>query len=130
MIETGDERISLRVTGAFESEQDILDINFVADGRMIRMSDIAQVRRGFADPPQPMFRVDGKPAIGLGIAMRDGGDVLALGDNIGKALQRITADLPIGIEPHLVANQPVTVEHRHRRVHGIAVAGGGDHPRR
>ena len=43
--------------------------------------------------------------------MREGGDVLALGDNIDKALQRITADLPLGIEPHLVANQPVTVHH-------------------
>lgn len=110
IIETGDERISLRVTGAFRSEQDLLDINFVAGGRMIRLSDIAQVRRGYADPPQPMFRVGGEPAIGLGIAMRDGGDVLALGDNIDAALARIQADLPIGIEPHLVANQPVTVE--------------------
>ena len=110
IIETGDERISVRVTGAFQSEQDILDINFVAGGRMIRMSDIAQVRRGFADPPQPMFRVGGKPAIGLGIAMRDGGDVLALGRNIEAALARIQVDLPIGIEPHLVANQPATVE--------------------
>ncbi|MFZ1426209.1 MAG: efflux RND transporter permease subunit [Geminicoccaceae bacterium] len=111
IIETGDERISLRVTGAFRSEQDILDINFVSGGRMLRMSDIATVRRGFADPPQPMFRVDGKPAIGLAIAMRDGGDVLALGENISQALQRITADLPLGIEPHLVADQPVTVDH-------------------
>jgi multidrug efflux pump subunit AcrB len=110
IIETGDERISLRVTGAFRSEQDIVDINFVAGGRMIRMSDVAQVRRGHADPPQPMFRVDGEPAIGLGIAMRDGGDVLALGDNIQAALARIQADLPIGIEPRLVANQPATVE--------------------
>jgi multidrug efflux pump subunit AcrB len=110
IIETGDERISLRVTGAFRSEQDILDINFVAGGRMIRMSDIATVQRGFADPPQVMFRVNGQPAIGLGIAMRDGGDVLALGDNIEAALARIQAHLPIGIEPHLVANQPVTVE--------------------
>ena len=111
IIETGDERISLRVTGAFRSEQDILDINFVAGGRLLRMSDIATVRRGFADPPQPMFRVNGKPAIGLAIAMRDGGDVLALGENISRALQRITADLPLGIEPHLVADQPVTVDH-------------------
>ena len=77
---------------------------------MIRLSDIASVRRGYADLPQPMFRVGGEPAIGLGIAMRDGGDVLALGDNIDAALARIQADLPIGIEPHLVANQPVTVE--------------------
>mgnify|MGYP001298750322 CR=1 FL=1 len=57
-----------------------------------------------------MFRVGGQPAIGLGIAMREGGDVLALGDNIEAALARIQADLPLGIEPHLVANQPVTVE--------------------
>ena len=57
-----------------------------------------------------MFRVGGQPAIGLGIAMRDGGDVLALGENIEAALARIQADLPIGIEPHLVANQPATVE--------------------
>ncbi|MGE3295296.1 MAG: efflux RND transporter permease subunit [Geminicoccaceae bacterium] len=110
VIETGDERISLRVTGAFRSEQDILDINFVAGGRMIRMSDIATVRRGTADPPQAMFRVGGRQAIGLGIAMRDGGDVLALGTNIEAALARIQADLPVGIEAHLVANQPATVE--------------------
>ena len=110
IIETGDERISLRVTGAFRSEQDLLDVNFVAGGRMIRLSDIATVRRGFSDPPQAMFRVNGEPAIGLGIAMREGGDVLALGDNIGAALAQIRADLPVGIEPHLVANQPVTVE--------------------
>ena len=46
---------------------------------MLRLGDIAQVRRGYADPPQPMFRVNGEPAIGLAIAMRDGGDILALG---------------------------------------------------
>ena len=109
IMETGDERISLRVTGAFRSEQDLLDINFVAGGRMIRLGDIATVRRGTADPPQPMFRVGGEPAIGLAIAMRDGGDVLALGQNIDAALARIRADLPLGIEPHLVADQPVTV---------------------
>ena len=111
VIQTGDERISLRVSGSFESEQDILDITFVAGGRMIRLADIAKVRRGFADPPQPMFRVDGKPAIGLAIAMRDGGDILALGKNIHKAMDEITANLPIGIQPILVADQPVTVDH-------------------
>jgi multidrug efflux pump subunit AcrB len=109
-IHTGDETISVRVSGSFESEQDILDINFVAGGRMLRLSDIAQVRRGFTDPPQPMFRVNGKPAIGLGIAMREGGDILALGRNIHQAMADITAGLPVGIEPVLVADQPVTVD--------------------
>ena len=77
---------------------------------MLRLSDIAQVRRGFADPPQPMFRVNGQPAIGLAIAMRDGGDILALGKNIKQAMAEVTADLPLGIEPKLVADQAVTVE--------------------
>jgi multidrug efflux pump subunit AcrB len=109
-IQTSSESISLRVSGGFQSEQDIANINFVAGGRMLRLSDIARVRRAYADPPQPMFRVNGQPAIGLAIAMRDGGDILALGSNIRKAMAQITADLPIGIEPSLVADQPVVVE--------------------
>ncbi|QPF93024.1 efflux RND transporter permease subunit [Bradyrhizobium commune] len=109
-IQTGSESISIRVSGSFQSEQDIANINFSAGGRMLRLSDIAQVRRGYADPPQPMFRINGKPAIGLAIAMRDGGDILALGANIRRAMAQITADLPIGIEPSLVADQPVVVD--------------------
>jgi multidrug efflux pump subunit AcrB len=57
-----------------------------------------------------MFRVNGQNAIGLGVAMRDGGDILALGQNVKKAMAVITADLPIGIEPKLVADQSVTVD--------------------
>jgi multidrug efflux pump len=108
-IQTGSESISLRVSGGFSSEEDIANTNFAAGGRMLRLSDIAQVRRGYADPPQQMFRVNGKPAIGLAIAMRDGGDILALGRNIKRSMERVTADLPIGIEPSLVADQPVVV---------------------
>ncbi len=110
-IQTGDEKLLLRVTGAFGSEEDLLNINFVAGGRMIRLRDIAQVRRAFADPPQPMFRVNGKPAIGLGIAMREGGDILTLGHNIEHAMAQITDDLPLGIDPVLVADQPHVVDH-------------------
>ncbi|MCG2670658.1 efflux RND transporter permease subunit [Bradyrhizobium sp. GCM10023182] len=110
MIQTSKESISVRVSGSFQSEQDIAAVNFVAGGRTIRLSDIAQVRRGYVDPPQPMFRVNGQPAIGLAIAMRDGGDILALGRNIKKVMEQITADLPIGIEPSLVADQAVVVE--------------------
>ncbi len=109
-IHTGNERLSLRVSGAFESEQDVRDVNFVVNGRILRLSDIAQVRRAYADPPQPLFRVNGEPAIGLAIAMRDGGDILALGANLQRALKEATATLPIGIEPRLVADQAVTVK--------------------
>src|SRR5689334_7919315 len=110
VIQTGNETLSLRVSGAFRSEQDVSAVNFAVGGRMLRLSDIAQIRRGYSDPPQPMFRVNGEPAIGLAIAMRDGGDILALGRNIKKAMAEVTADLPLGIEPKLVADQAVTVQ--------------------
>jgi len=111
VVQTGDEKILVRVSGAFQSERDILAVNFVANGRIIRLSDIAHVTRGPADPAQPVFRVNGKEGIGLAIAMRTGGDVLALGHNVARAMTEITAKLPIGIEPALVADQAKTVEH-------------------
>ncbi len=111
VVQTGDEKILVRVSGAFRSEHDILAVNFMANGRIIPLSDIAHVTRGPADPPQPVFRVNGKEAIGLAISMRDGGNVLALGHNIDHAMAEIIKDLPIGIESTLVAEQPATVEH-------------------
>jgi multidrug efflux pump subunit AcrB len=109
-IQTGNETLSLRVSGAFRSEEDVANVNFAVGGRMLRLSDIARIRRGFADPPQPLFRVNGQPAIGLAIAMRDGGDILALGRNVKTAIVEATADLPLGIEPRLVADQAATVD--------------------
>jgi multidrug efflux pump len=110
VLQTKDEKLLIRVSGAFRTEQDILAVNFVANGRMIRLGDIARVTRGPADPAQPMFRVNGKEGIGLAIAMRTGGDVLALGRNVEHAMREIKANLPVGIEPTLIADQPVTVE--------------------
>ena len=112
VVQTADEKILVRVSGAFRSEQDVLAVNFVAkNGRIIRLGDIARVTRGPADPAQPMFRVNGHHGIGLAIAMRKGGNVLALGHNVAQEMTDITAALPVGIEPTLVADQPVTVEH-------------------
>ena len=108
-LQTGDEKLLLQVSGAFRSEQDILAVNFPSNGRLIRLRDIAQVRRSYADPPQPMFRVNGQPAIGLAIAMSEGGDILALGRNIKAEIHDAIADLPLGIEPTLVSDQPAVV---------------------
>lgn len=111
VIQTDQEKLSLRVSGAFGSESDLLAINIPVNGRLLRLRDIAEVRRASVDPPQSMFRVSGRPAIGLAIAMRPGGDILALGRNVAKALEETKSELPIGIEPILVANQPQIVEH-------------------
>ena len=110
VIRTGEEQFSLRVSGAFESERDVEEANFVVNGRLLRLRDVATVRRGYADPPRMLFRVNGTPAIGLAIAMRDGGDVLALGENVQAAIAEIKQELPIGITPVLVANQPQVVD--------------------
>jgi hypothetical protein len=130
VVQTEDEKILIRVSGAFRSEQDVLAVNFVAqNGRIIRLGDIAHVTRGPADPAQPMFRVNAKKGIGLAIAMRAGGDVLALGRNIEQAMTEITANLPVGIEPTLVADQPVTVEHAVDDFMGGPVGGDRNCPR-
>lgn len=110
VISSGLENLTVRVSGAFETEADILATPLVANGRTFRLGDVATVRRGEVDPPAPMFRVDGKPAIGLAISMRDGGDILELGKEIKAAMSVITADMPIGIQPQLVSDQPVVVE--------------------
>src|SRR4029077_14058734 len=89
VVQTGDEKIIIRVSGAFESERDLLAINFVANRKIIRLGDIAHVTRGPADPAQPVFRVGGRDGIGLAIAMRKGGDVLTLGRNIERAMTAI-----------------------------------------
>jgi len=112
VAQTADEKILVRVSGAFQSAKDVLGVNFVArNGRIIRLGDIARVTRGPADPAQPMFRINGRQGIGLAIAMRKGGDVLALGHDVAQSMAEIAANLPVGIEPTLVADQPVTVEH-------------------
>ncbi|HMN76380.1 MAG TPA: efflux RND transporter permease subunit [Burkholderiaceae bacterium] len=110
VLNTDKERVYLRVSGAFDNERDIENVNLVMGDRVVRLGDIAEVKRGFVDPPTPMFRVNGKPAIGLAISMRDQADILALGRNVRAEMDRIRAELPVGIEPVLVADQSATVD--------------------
>ncbi len=111
VIQGQDQKILVQVEGAFKSEADIRKVNFVANGRLFRLSDVATVKRAYGDPPQPMFHYNGETAVGLAVTMTKGGDILRLGENVADEMEKITADLPIGIEPHLVADQPQVVEH-------------------
>lgn len=110
VLEAGSERITIRVSGSFDSEASLKSINLRAGDRFYKLSDIATIRRGTADPPQPMFRYNGQPAIGLALSMTQGGDVLALGEALREAMVEAERDMPIGIDAHLVANQPHVVE--------------------
>ena len=111
VITTKNEAVLMDVTGRFQSENDLQQVNFAIGGKMLRLSDIATITRGYADPPQPIFRVNGKEAIGLALSMRTGGDILALEKNLDETMKEFTADLPIGIEPFRVSNQPEVVHH-------------------
>ncbi|RXG96595.1 efflux RND transporter permease subunit [Bradyrhizobium vignae] len=108
-VDAGPERIAVRVSGSFTSEEALKEINFRFQDRFFRLTDIATVRRDYAEPAQPMFRFDGQPAIGLAISMAAGGDVLALGHNVKERAAELARDLPVGVDLHLVADQPAIV---------------------
>jgi multidrug efflux pump subunit AcrB len=107
--ETPSDRVRLRVSGDFRSVASIREIGIQADGRLFRLGDIATVHRGFAEPPAPRMRVLGQDAIGIAIAMNRGGDVIRLGDRLHAEAERLQKQLPLGIDLHVVADQPQIV---------------------
>ncbi|NER66164.1 efflux RND transporter permease subunit [Pseudomonas sp. MAFF212427] len=110
VIEAGPERISVRTSGQFASEKDLQEVNLRLDDRFYRLADIAEISRGYVDPPTPMFRYDGKPAIGLAIGMKKGGNIQAFGQELQAKMHAVIADLPVGVGVHTVSDQAVVVE--------------------
>ncbi|MBE7199071.1 MAG: efflux RND transporter permease subunit [Parafilimonas terrae] len=110
VVQAGPERVSLRVSGSFASEASLQDVNLRVNDRFFRLADIAQISRGYEDPPAPMFRVNGKPALGLAIAMRPGANLLHFGDALKERMHQIEGELPLGVDIHLVSDQPRIVE--------------------
>jgi len=109
-VDTAADRISLRVTGAFSGVEAIAAVPVEADGRVLRLGDIARVTRGYEDPPSFITRLGGKEALGLGVSMADGANILTLGENLKQAMRALTAELPVGIEVTQIADQPEIVE--------------------
>ena len=110
VIEAGPERISVRTSGQFASEKDLEAVNLRLNDRFYRLSDIAEISRGYTDPPKPLFRYNGKPAIGLAIAMKKGGNIQEFGKALHERMTSATADLPVGVGVHNVSDQAEVVE--------------------
>ena len=108
-FETPTDRMRLRVSGDFTSEESVREIGVQAAGQFFRLGDIANVKRGYVDPPTPRMRVKGEPAVGVAIVMNKGADVIALGERLRSEVARMQKDLPQGIDIHVVANQPEIV---------------------
>jgi multidrug efflux pump len=108
-FETEHDRIFVRASGAFDSVDAIRNITIRGNGRLFRLGDVADVRRGFVDPPMARMRFQGKESIGLAVAMKKGGDIVRLGRALDEATAAIEKDLPIGLEFARVADQPRAV---------------------
>lgn len=108
-FETPTDKIYIRTSGEFNSVEAIRDFTLRANNRVIRIGDVAAVKRGFADPPSSKMRFQGKEAIGLGISMRQGGDIVVLGEHLDRAIGKLEDTLPAGLELHRVNDQPKAV---------------------
>ncbi|MGZ0784320.1 efflux RND transporter permease subunit [Pseudomonas saponiphila] len=109
-FETPSERVQLRVSGNFQTVEQIRNFPIRVAGRTFRIGDVADVRRGFNDPPAPRMRFMGEDAIGLAVAMKEGGDILVLGKALEGEFSRLQKSLPAGMELRKVSDQPAAVK--------------------
>lgn len=110
VVQAGGERVSVRVGGQFSSEASLRDVNLRVNNRFFRLSDIATITRGYEDPPSSLFRFNGEPAIGLAIGMKQGANLLEFGAAVEREIEILSHDLPVGVDVHLVSDQPKVVE--------------------
>ncbi|MBM1193902.1 efflux RND transporter permease subunit [Pseudomonas weihenstephanensis] len=110
VIEAGPERMSVRTSGQFQTTEDLEAVNLRVNDRFYRLADVAEITRGYVDPASPMFHYNGKPAIGLAIAMNDGGNIQAFGKQLHQRIDELTAELPVGVDVHMVSDQAQVVE--------------------
>jgi multidrug efflux pump subunit AcrB len=109
-IQSDGEKVLVRVGGQFTSEADIAKINLQQGDVFFRLADVATISRGYQEPPDPLFRYDGKTALGLAISMAPSGDILKFGEALKERMAEIETRLPIGVGIDQVSDQPHVVE--------------------
>ncbi|MEG3789399.1 efflux RND transporter permease subunit [Lysobacter sp. CCNWLW3] len=108
-VETQGPQVLVRLDGAFDGLQKIRDTPVVAQGRTLKLSDIATVRRGYEDPATFLIRNGGEPALLLGVVMRDGWNGLDLGKALDHEVDAIGDGLPLGMSLTKVTDQAVNI---------------------
>ena len=108
-IDTRGDRVLVRVSGQFASEEDIRNLPVTAGGRLIKLGDFSTITRGYEDPPTYTVRHNGQQVLMLGITMTNDGNIVDLGKAIEKAVTKVQAELPYGVELERVADQPTVV---------------------
>jgi len=108
-IDTPGDRVLVRVSGQFSTLDDIRNVPISAGGRMIKLGDFTTITRGYEDPPTYTVRHNGQQVLMLGITMTNDGNIVDLGKAIEKAVAKLQAELPYGVELERVADQPTVV---------------------
>ncbi|PUE22557.1 multidrug transporter AcrB [Limnohabitans sp. MMS-10A-160] len=102
--------VQVRVGGQFQNLDDLRAMPIRgASGAQLRLSDIAQVSRGYVDPPSVKVRHEGQEVIGLGVSMAKGGDIIALGHALQASVKEIEVGLPLGLTLTQIQDQPSAV---------------------
>ncbi|MGH6799258.1 MAG: efflux RND transporter permease subunit, partial [Roseiarcus sp.] len=108
-IDTNGPQVFVRLDGAYDDVQKIADTPIVTGGRNLKLSDVAEVRRGYEDPATFLIRHDGEPALALGVVMQDGWNGLDLGKALEAETKAISAGLPLGVTLSKITDQAVNI---------------------
>ncbi|MEO1074520.1 MAG: efflux RND transporter permease subunit [Bacteroidota bacterium] len=111
-VETDVERIALEPSGAYETVEAIRRtvVTLPGTGQVVFLGDLAEVERGYANPRTEAIRATGEQGLVLAISMRQGGDIIGLGDEVLATLRRLESRFPIGVAFGLLSFQPEVVE--------------------
>ncbi|HSR69050.1 MAG TPA: efflux RND transporter permease subunit [Acidobacteriota bacterium] len=124
-VRTEQERIVLEPSGNFGSVADlartVISVPGVDSDQLVYLEDIADIRRGYVDPPSTMMNANGDRSLGLAISMREGGNLIALGEQVRALVDRLPAQFPIGVDFDIVAFEPERVDRKVRDFVGNVV---------
>ncbi|MBV8804569.1 MAG: efflux RND transporter permease subunit, partial [Sinobacteraceae bacterium] len=109
LFTTVNDRVYARPSGQFRDDEKIADTLIRVNGRVLRLGDIATIRRGYTDPAEQYMRFDEQPVLGIGITMSPSGDVVALGKALDAETARLRASLPAGLKLVEVTSMPIAV---------------------
>ncbi|MDM0003407.1 efflux RND transporter permease subunit [Variovorax sp. J22G73] len=109
-IQSPQDVVQVRVAGQFTSVDQLRDMPIRgSSGNQLKLGDIADIRRGYVDPPAVKVHHQGKEVIALGVSMAKGGDIIALGKALKATTATIDQRLPAGVKLAQVQDQPVSV---------------------
>jgi len=109
-IDTKTDRVHVRVSRDFDGIEQIKAVPVEANGKVFRLSDIAEVKRGYEDPALYLLRYNGKPAVAIGVVMTKSGNVVNLGHALEKVMDNVESQLPAGVDIGTISYQPFVVE--------------------